>query len=77
MTEKELKCPVKRDRLLVLLQNTITYLNTEVMMMNLAKDERVDILKEEIGFTDEEIEQLEIKEKCLLDYDEALAKGLI
>lgn len=77
MTEKELKCPVKIDRLLVLLQNTITYLNTEVMMMNLTKDERVDILKEEIGFTDEEIEQLEIKEKCLLDYDEALAKGLI
>ena len=77
MTKKELKCPVKRDRLLVLLQNTITYLNTEVMMMNLTKDERVDILKEEIGFTDEEIEQLEIKEKCLLDYDEALAKGLI
>lgn len=77
MIEKELKCPVKRDRLLVLLQNTITYLNTEVMMMNLTKDERVDILKEEIGFTDEEIEQLEIKEKCLLDYDEALAKGLI
>lgn len=77
MTEKELKCPVKRDRLLVLLQNTITYLNTEVMMMNLTKDERVDILKEEIGFTDEEIEQLEIKEKCLLDYNEALAKGLI
>lgn len=77
MIEKELKCPVKRDRLLVLLQNTITYLNTEVMMMNLTKDERVDILKEEIGFTDEEIEQLEIKEKCLLEYKEALAKGLI
>lgn len=77
MTEKELKCPVKRDRLQVLLQNTIIYLNTNVMMMNLTVDERVDILKEEIGFTDEEIEQLEIKEKCLLEYKEALAKGLI
>lgn len=77
MTEKELKCPVKRDRLQILLQNAITYLNTEVMMMNLTVDERVDMLKQEIGFTGEEIEQLEIKEKCLLEYKEALAKGLI
>lgn len=64
MVEKELKCPIEKDRLQVLLYNTITYLNTE-MILSLELSKKIDILKNELGFTDDEIEQLKIKENCL------------
>lgn len=64
---KKLNCPVvSTTRLKTLLFNSITFLNTEYIQF-LSTEEKLDILKEEIGFTDEEIEKLNIVKECGLD----------
>lgn len=63
--KNDLVCPVYNvNRLKILLYNSITYINTE-MMTSESLDEKIKILKEEIGFTDEEFEKLNIVEECL------------
>ena len=55
---------MKKERLETLLLNFITYFETEVFE-NMTLYEKIDFLKDEIGFTDEEIEELEIENNCL------------
>lgn len=55
---------MSRFRLEILLCNFITYFNTEILQ-HMTTDEKIDLLKEEIGFTDEEIEELDIVKRCL------------
>lgn len=67
---KKLNCPVvSTTRLKTLLFNSITFLNTEYIQF-LSTEEKLNILKEEIGFTDEEIEKLNMVKECgLADND--------
>ena len=54
-----------KERLIVIIQNFVKYLDTEFMEPCLTVDEKLDLLKKEMGFTDEEIENLNIVEECL------------
>lgn len=66
--EKEYVCPVKRrlikvnERLEVLLLNTLTFLNTEYLT-GLTLDEKLEIVINELGFTEEEIANLNLVEE--------------
>lgn len=66
MNEKKI-CPVtkiKEERLTVLLYNTITILN-EMTLTDMSQEEKINFMKNEIGFTDRELEKLEIVKNCL------------
>lgn len=52
--------PVKRDRIKTLLFNMIKHVDTE-SLSKFTLDEKLYFFKEEIGFTDEEIEALDLK----------------
>lgn len=55
---------MKKERLEVLLCNFITYINYE-LLEHMGLEEKIQLLKEEIGFEDEEIKELKLIEKCL------------
>ena len=67
-------CPVKRrliktnERLQTLLFNTLTFLNTEYLS-ELTLDEKLEILIEELGFSEEEIANLNIVEEVFSEND--------
>ena len=66
--ENEYVCPVKRrlikvnERLEVLLFNTLTFLNTEYLA-GLTLDEKLEFVINELGFTEEEIANLNLVEE--------------
>lgn len=66
--ENKYVCPVKRrlikvnERLEVLLLNTLTFLNTEYLT-GLTLDEKLEIVINELGFTEEEIANLNLVEE--------------
>lgn len=66
--ENKYVCPVKRrlikvnERLEVLLLNTLTFLNTEYLA-GLTLDEKLEIVINELGFTEEEIANLNLVEE--------------
>ena len=66
--ENKYVCPVKRrlikvnERLEVLLLNTLTFLNTEYLA-GLALDEKLEIVINELGFTEEDITDLNLIEE--------------
>lgn len=55
---------MKKERIETLLCNFITYINCE-LLQHMTLEEKLDLLKEEIGFEDEDIKELKIVEKCL------------
>lgn len=55
---------MSEERLKILIENLIKLLDTE-LMEPLILEEKINILKKEIGFTDEEIKELNIVEECL------------
>lgn len=60
-----LKCPViSAERLKTLMYNLVTFMNTEIIP-HMTLEEKLELLKDEIGFTDEEIESLKLVENCL------------
>lgn len=52
------------ERLKTLLFNSITFINTEFFELCVI-EEKVRVLKDELGFTDDEIKELNIIEECL------------
>ena len=66
--ENKYVCPVKRrlikvnERLEVLLLNTLTFLNTEYLA-GLTLDEKLEIVINELGFTEEDITDLNLIEE--------------
>lgn len=66
--ENKYVCPVKRrlikvnERLEVLLLNTLTFLNTEYLA-GLTLNEKLEIVINELGFTEEEIANLNLVEE--------------
>lgn len=65
MSEK-LYCPIKKyvteDRLKILIQNCVCYLCTEAWGGSTGREEQIELLKEEIGFTDKELSDLNLEE---------------
>lgn len=55
---------MSKDRLKTIVYNLITYLETD-LIGDLPLDQKVQLLKDEIGFTEEELEELEITKNCL------------
>ena len=52
---------LQHERNKTLINNLVIFLDTE-FLQHMSTEEKLDLLKEEIGFTDEEIESLDIKE---------------
>lgn len=51
---------IKNERLKILLQNAIVYIDTE-LFQDMMIDRKIEILMEELGLTEDEVNSLDIK----------------
>lgn len=55
---------MKKERMKILIQNLVTYVDSE-LMESLSLEDKLNLLKEQIGLTNDEIDELELVDESL------------